>query len=105
MTSSNARTFLQYTLLSLINSNRLPARWEFSAHDGWLLFDFIHPSVNTRAPEFTLFNLPVKWDAGESALVDSTNGRTPISVERCLAGDDLQRETGSGRLSLLDKAL
>jgi hypothetical protein len=91
MNPSNARSFLLRLVHEEVEKHRSPVRWDLSAIDEILLFEFIHPSVNTRDPAFRLFNLPATWGHAESALVDQSGGRTLLSVGRCLAGDELRR--------------
>ena len=61
------------------------SHWEFTRADESALFEFIHPSVNTRDHAFRLFNLPVKWDKPTSALVDHFGKRTPLTTVDALA--------------------
>jgi len=81
MVMSNRREHLLRLMISLRESGSCLTRWEFSPVDELRLFEFIHPSVNTRDTAFRLFNLPVEWDVGESCLVDEFGKRMPLSPD------------------------
>ncbi len=83
MTPSNARSFLLAMLVARRAKGVDLSHWEFSLLDEARLFDFIHPSVNTRGGSFTLFNLPVKWDAARSALAGDEGVRFPFELAPC----------------------
>ena len=80
MTPSNQRSFL----LSVFSKHHAEGaeltHWEFTREQEAALFEFIHPSVNTRDENFTLFNLRVVWDKSENVLVDVQGNRHPITT-------------------------
>ena len=87
MMPSDARSFLLKLTLSDSTQGIALDHWEFSPRDEKRLFEFIHPSVNTRAVDFRLFNLPITWNANTSALVDTDGRRRQFNLE---AGEEIQ---------------
>lgn len=81
------RSFLAGLLRKCLQEGREPQRWEFTRLDEALLFEFIHPSVNTREVSFRLFNLPVRWDAKDSALVDAEGDLQLLDMATCSVVD------------------
>lgn len=97
MNASNQRSWLLQLAQAQRKKGPQPTGWEFNRIDELELFEFIHPSVNTRDPAFRLFNLPVNWDVGGSALVDEFGKRTSLDLQSRLAGDELRRASPNSR--------
>lgn len=77
------RSFLASLLRKHLQEGKEPRHWQFTKLDEAFLFEFIHPSVNTRESSFRLFNLPVRWDARDSALVDADGSLQLLDMGTC----------------------
>lgn len=82
----NRRSLLLEIILRCRRRGSEPDHWEFTTLDEAILFDFIHPAVNTREPNFRLFNLPIQWGATESALIEKSGTKTPFDLDQSHVG-------------------
>lgn len=85
MQPSNWRSHLHRVLTKYSEGDVSMSHWELTRSDELGLFEFIHPSVNTRDASFRLFNLPVQWDKESSALVDKQGRRLALTLAECAA--------------------
>lgn len=78
--TSKLRAFLHDALSYELGENRRMDHWAFTPQDEHKLFEFIHPSVNTRDDSFRLFNLSAEWDGPVTCLVDSFGKQIELNL-------------------------
>ena len=102
MDPSSLRSHLLNCLQCAERTGSAASHWEFSRQDELRLFEFIHPSVNTRDAAFRLFNLDVKWDKPDSALVDRFGKRMAVRLDHASSSQG-RSESAKPQESMMDR--